>query len=428
MLPTPTPPMLAQQRSTNRLPMNDTLRTKLMRSDLKQEHALRPDVVSQWTRILRGRIVVMAGDSTSIKLCGALITTVKPEPCPIIWKGNMQENEVPKDWSVDAHGTAAPGSFSYSPFLAPRRGRGALCCLRTGLLFLRDTRANENTRVPRPITIESCALSANITKANHPNVSQTMRDQPWVHHNLGDTLQCMLATNVLRASDVVIANSGLHHNSLSTLKPNLDSFLDFYHAARSAKMHVLWRETTPQHWPTPSGEYAICDFGSTTRPDVVDDKCRGPGVCTSRQYPCAPLADSALKAGHRQKWNDFTEPFLQASRVPTIRLFDLYAGWHYLHEGSFFRDEDTKRVFAVDCTHFVGQFVDMRAALLIATDVSRALLVPISAPAVKSPDIGKAAKLLLKPASAKTTNPAGTHRVPSVEEQMLLKERKKLAG
>ena len=252
-----------------------------------------------------------------------------------------------------------------------------------------------------------------------------------VHHNLGDTLQCMLAANVLRESDVVIANAGLHHNKLSSLKPNLDSFIEFYHAATTAKVHALWRETSPQHWPTPSGEYAIdaVKHGNLTRDTVKNDQ-------GNLRFPCVPLN---TRAGNRQKWNDFAAPLLQASRVPIIRFFDLFSSWHYLHTGAYFTADAHKE----DCTHFVGYTTDMRAALLVARD-TMSLLWPLKFPqtatSVTLIDQLKVAKpLKVKPASAMLPKGprhggSGSLGLPSVAELQTLskaaraKVKAKIAG
>ena len=301
----------------------------LIANAIKQDQNLRPDARMQWEHLLSGRLIIMAGDSTTEALCKHIQKLVQVEPCPIV--------------DHFRKGTSAT-LFAWAKAAAPRTGRGAICCMRTGHVPMTGV----NTALPQ------VHVRPNKAACHHQALDTRTFNRgafyPWVHVNIGDTLHCLLLAGVLRANDVVVANTGLHHNNLGSLNTSLDSFVRFFHAARASRVCATWRETLPQHWATPAGEYLL-----RARMSILHAKGNGSTPC------CVPLPAAQRNGTHRQKWNDFTEPTLRANGVPVLRVYDLFSGLDYLHKACY------------DCTHYMEAATHTRAVHAMAVGVTRAL-------------------------------------------------------
>ena len=302
----------------------------LIAKAIKQDESLRPDARTQWEHVLKGRLVIMAGDSTTEALCEHIQKLVQVEPCPIV--DNFRK------------GTSAT-LFAWAKAAAPRTGRGAICCIFTGAVPMA---AGVNTALPQ------VRVRPNKAACQHQALDTRTFNRgafyPWVHVNIGDTLHCLLLAGVLRANDVVVANTGLHHNNLGSLNTSLDSFVRFFHAAKASRVCTTWRETLPQHWATPGGEYLL-----RARMSILHAKRNGSTPC------CVPLPEAQRNGTRRQKWNEFAEPRLWANGVPVLRVYHLFSGLDYLHKACY------------DCMHYIEAATHSRAVIAMAVGVTRAL-------------------------------------------------------
>lgn len=291
------------------------------RTTARQSNAqLRPAVRSLWGGLLAGRVVVMVGDATTMTVCKTVQRVMQSSECPIrddamfVWKRKFMQR-------------------------GPRSGAGALCCIQAGFMPVKNKAPAPQPRIARPISKDTCRQHVESSEVKQLGVAA-----PWMHVNIGDALQCLHLTHLLVPRDVVVANSGLHHHEMSTLRANMVSFIEYYKAAARLKMNIMWRETIPQHWPTRYGDFAyhLHNYSAPREP-----------------YRCAPLP--AKRPYGKQKWNVFAEPMLQSAGVPIVRYFNVFAEWHYLHTGGN------------DCTHYIENATDMRAANVLGFNIRKLL-------------------------------------------------------
>lgn len=138
--------------------------------------------------------------------------------------------------------------------------------------------------------------------------------------------------------DVIIANEGLWHRALrhehSTAASEVAAVRDLARgvdALRGRRVELLWRETTAQHFETPTGQHkpSGCANG------------RGCGTCR-------PVLNSTVQREHNERSN----AVVRALGVPIVPIFEAsLAMWdeHVARRGSI---QHGKTSHALDCTHF----------------------------------------------------------------------------
>jgi len=232
----------------------------------------------------------------------------------------------------------------------------------------------------------------------------------WMFYNVGDTVEHAL--ELVAANDELLVNTGVHHTfeTTASIRSNLRALLN-WHAAVPLRRRpcLVWRETMPQHFQTPTGEYVpglpACSRGGSCAPpnqflhpspshggvaDVhlaqhggrggppstlerrVDDKVSG-SVGRARRGASSPADEAYIPS---QMFNEAAEAPLaaflaragHASRFGLARVY--HAALPYWHEkigcsgnGSAYRGPG----FKLDCTH-VGflNSESYRAALCIS--------------------------------------------------------------
>ena len=115
-------------------------------------------------------------------------------------------------------------------------------------------------------------------------------------------LRSLQASGQLRASDVLTANLGLHYGStsnLEALRRDTRELLDAYaNLPKASRPLLLWRETSPEGFPTPTGEYPHQRGQAAFARDAA---CRS-----------APVDADA--------YNRATAPILAAVHVPVVAI------------------------------------------------------------------------------------------------------------
>lgn len=75
---------------------------------------------------------------------------------------------------------------------------------------------------------------------------------------MGEVLPNLQALGA-KASDIMLLNFGLHTNNLSEYKYQLSLFHHYFKRYKADMPFVIWRETSPQHFKTRTGEFACPD-------------------------------------------------------------------------------------------------------------------------------------------------------------------------
>lgn len=57
------------------------------------------------------------------------------------------------------------------------------------------------------------------------------------------------------SSDIVVFNFGVWHNDLSTFASNASAVAQYLIQRRASMPFLVWRESSPQHFDTPQGEF-----------------------------------------------------------------------------------------------------------------------------------------------------------------------------
>lgn len=175
-----------------------------------------------------------------------------------------------------------------------------------------------NDRLP-DANAEVCrALAHSPSFCDATNTTARCRVGDFAFLNLGDALRCVILMGLVSTRrDTVIANVGLHHYATPTLLvDHVDSLARW---SQTTPACVAWRETTPQHFDTPNGEWSGAHGGLTC---------------------CAPLRDRH----DVQRYNRVTTPRVQAHGMVIVQAFALLAHRWRQHPGC--------DVAPSDCTHF----------------------------------------------------------------------------
>ena len=161
-------------------------------------------------------------------------------------------------------------------------------------------------------------------------------------HDLESVLACLAGllpggiggSRGFRPSDVLVVNTGVHHNTPSTtLAANVRGMVQWYERQSSGKRPaLLWRETLPTHFVSPShnGEYSP---GGNLKCGASDGHC----------------VASADPIGRTQKFNRVSSPIVEAAALPIIRAHNVTSPLWDMHNGCLVRGPENR---AVDCVHY----------------------------------------------------------------------------
>lgn len=162
----------------------------------------------------------------------------------------------------------------------------------------------------------------------------------------------LVRLRLLQPSDVLVVNSGLTasgHDLERTLRP-LAEQLRTLRAQRAAR--ILWRETSPQHFPKPADHGPMADgskadfflFGSGAGGDNMYHKQMSEDY--KRHGQCDPAANST----HRPPLAQRDLALFEEAGVPLLKIWFLSASQHDVHRALYTSWAHTKG--ALDCTHF----------------------------------------------------------------------------
>eukprot|EP00959_Pyramimonas_sp_CCMP1952_P352277 7380998-Pyramimonas_sp.AAC.1 len=124
----------------------------------------------------------------------------------------------------------------------------------------------------------------------------------------------------MRPHDVVLLNIGLHHNNPADLTNAVEAFLTWYAQRKLSALPrslptLIWRDTTPQHFPkSPGGSYAQ----TRTRRSIPNLTIAGaPPSCV----------DIPLEEMHQFEWrNKVATPMVAAHNISVLPTWRPAAG------------------------------------------------------------------------------------------------------
>lgn len=155
---------------------------------------------------------------------------------------------------------------------------------------------------------------------------------------------------------VLVANLGLH------LKANYSAAISHFTAvytqmnAALRPFRLIWRETSPQHFPTPHGWYELSQLSNQSE---ASKTCDAFGVnCKDRderREGCVPVRHSM--AAEHDWYNELAQPHI--AQLPATSVIKVCAaassqwyehfGYGNVRAGERFHDNQSK---FLDCTHF----------------------------------------------------------------------------
>lgn len=146
-------------------------------------------------------------------------------------------------------------------------------------------------------------------------------------------LQYFTDAHHLSSKDVLVLNHGLHYNSnqkLEFIEMVKKYAHEYAHADPATRPYTIWRETSPQHFKTPTGYYD---------PSASQERCQ-------------PYADIeyAYKNDFRNRLVDsiFSEV---AVRMDIMRIWNITAPRYDVHLG-YDANIEISHVLVSDCTHY----------------------------------------------------------------------------
>ena len=139
----------------------------------------------------------------------------------------------------------------------------------------------------------------------------------WTLYNVGDTIECLHTLGKVDASTELLVNTGVHHNhDAPTIAANVHALLDWHRSVPvSQRPCVVWRETLPQHFRSPTGEIPLnpangsalitmCAHKVAVAPTGSDS---GTGAGPFSGVGCSPLS---MDAAGKQQFNAAAEALL----------------------------------------------------------------------------------------------------------------------
>ena len=151
-----------------------------------------------------------------------------------------------------------------------------------------------------------------------------MVSQNRVRRSLSDMTKALSAANWLRADDVAIFNFGMHsHYNATTITIEVGEWLQTVQAL-SPRPHIIWRETSPQHFETTGGLYNSAPLTTTQGVHIA-------GSCVTDDNVDNPF-------------NVASNPLVERAGLPVLRIFGVS---HNADHVSSLGDHHK-----TDCTHF----------------------------------------------------------------------------
>ena len=170
--------------------------------------------------------------------------------------------------------------------------------------------------------------------------------------NLGDALECMSIRGLITESDIVIANAGVHHPNSASLAQNVKDFIAWRDrlgknsSIGRSPYCVAWRQTLPQHFDAPSGDW---DGGLQHSASVTIANARNHSTSC-----CKPLNDPFQLT---QKHNPISDPLVDEAKIPNIQMWSSAAGLWKFHKDC----EET----TADCTHWASPALEVLTRLFL---------------------------------------------------------------
>jgi hypothetical protein len=153
---------------------------------------------------------------------------------------------------------------------------------------------------------------------------------------LSNVLDVMIRSSWLRANDVLLVNIGLFY-SPRDLYHEVAAFLDVYSSAPRPRPLLVWREVTPQSFPSVDGTYE-----AWTRQ-----------AAGSREPQCERPPD------HASERNSVLSPLLQSACLLVLRIYQpsvlawrQHTGWRRYDKGGMSMGTTNRSRAALDCTHY----------------------------------------------------------------------------
>jgi hypothetical protein len=140
--------------------------------------------------------------------------------------------------------------------------------------------------------------------------------------DLGDAMRCFALAKLIHFNDILIINAGVHYNDPFSYSKCIDGFLSWYSDHNFPC--TFWRQTLPQHFPTPTGAYS-----EAVNKKVVGNETVKTYIGLVRQKmlgleSCAPLA-TLNTSRSEQMYNDIADKLISShpkgKNITTIKLW-----------------------------------------------------------------------------------------------------------
>lgn len=165
---------------------------------------------------------------------------------------------------------------------------------------------------------------------------------------VGELMQCIQDQQKTTSADIAIVNFGVHYNNLGAdFLSNVQSVIDWHarNEQSGKRPCTLWRESAPQHFPTPDGSFKsvfmqnldVCSAGIAN-------------VTANGHFGCYPLPKKFREGRSRQKWNDAIVPLMSKSSIPIVPLFKTLLPMWDAHPACAW--PAASKPARLDCTHF----------------------------------------------------------------------------
>ena len=164
--------------------------------------------------------------------------------------------------------------------------------------------------------------------------------------NLGDALECMSIRGLITESDIVIVNTGVHHPNSGSLVQNVKDFIAWREGMGKNTHCVVWRQTLPQHFDSPSGDWDGDLLHGA--PAIIANARNHSTSC------CKPLNDQFQLT---QKHNPISDQLVDEAKIPNIKLWTSAAGLWKFHKDC---EEST-----TDCTHWNSPALEVLTRLFL---------------------------------------------------------------
>lgn len=228
-----------------------------------------------------------------------------------------------------------------------------------------------NRTYPLPV----CHWESRLGKSGHFHVTREAcadaisRRNPYLE--IGDAAACLTLVGLTRHDDVLVVNSGLHHNAdpNRTLTSSVTRLATWHRNAVKQQQApcMLWMETLPQHFDSWDGRY-IAPSSSEAPTNVTDkeglySQWPSNGNEVDPRCQCRPLDVARDQNGHHQRFNDISSPLISQAGISMIHVYSLLVQRWDLHLGCRMIGNRTRK----DCTHYRPEAYESLAAKVLST-------------------------------------------------------------